>query len=163
MSASKDYPPNYKANKFVNMGFKKCIYKTKSAAGKNVVGRGATDFINKAHLGEHKMATYNFEIFGHGTANEFKEDSKAYSKTNEFSNYPKSFDQKFDAYKDPETEKEILVDIATPKVDNTIITPYESNKKKNNTSSSNSGSDILIDLSGNTNNDDGIIVDFKKN
>ena len=60
MKASKDYPANYKAVKFVNMGFKKCIYKTKSASGKNIVGRGATDFINKKHLEKHKFANYNF-------------------------------------------------------------------------------------------------------
>lgn len=161
MSASKDYPANYKANKFVNMGFKKCIYKTKSASGKNLVGRGATDFINKAHLAEHKMSSYNFEMFGHGTENEFKEDSKAFSNANEFSEHKQSFEQKFDAYQTPEKSQEVLVDIATPNVDNSIITPYESNKKKNTATTNNSSNDFVIDLSNN-NNDGGIIVDVKK-
>ena len=162
MSASKDYPPNYKANKFVNMGFKKCIYKTKTSSGKNLVGRGATDFINKAHLADHKMSTYNFEMFGHGTANEVKEeDSKAYSNTKEFYNYSNQFDQKIDDYKDPGKTSEVYVDIGTSSSSSTIITPYESNKKKN--TSSNSSNDVVIDLSGNNNNnDDGIIVDIKK-
>ena len=154
MSASKDYPANYKANKFVNMGFKKCIYKTKSASGKNVVGRGATDFINKAHLGEHKIASYNFEMFGHGTANEVKEENaKAYSNEKTFYNYSNQFDQKIEDYKDPLKTSEIYVDVETSS-NSSLITPYESNKKKN-TASSGSG-DVLIDLS--KNNDDGTII-----
>lgn len=160
MSASKDYPANYKANKFVNMGFKKCIYKTKTAAGKNLVGRGATDFISKSYLTEHKVNTYDFEAFGHGTANEVKEeDSKAYSNTKEFYNYPKQFDQKIEEYKEPANTAEIYVDVDNAVNNSSIITHNEQPKKKNSNTTSNN--DFIIDLSNND-NDSGIIIDVKK-
>lgn len=164
MSASKDYPPNYRAYKFVGLGFKRCIYKTKTSSGKNVIGRGATDFINKSHLSDHKISNYNFEMFGHGNENEYVEDSKAYSTAKEFSDYNNTNDStpKTNVYSNLDVSKEILVDVPTPKEEAPIITPYESNTKKKNTNTSTSGNDAFIDLSGNNNNDNGIIVEIKK-
>ncbi len=159
MKASKDYPPNYRAVKFVNLGFKKCIYKTKSASGKNLVGRGATDFINKKHLDKHKFSSYNFEIFGHGDANKPVEDSNAFYNGEEItmSSTPINYTDTA-ATISTGNNGDIYVDANNDGVnDFSIITSYDSYKKKNSNSSDN---DSLIDLSGN--NNDGIIVDYKK-
>ena len=59
--ADKDY---YKPGKIVNLKFKQCIYKTKNEGGKTIVGRGATDFINKKYYEAHKCSNYDFELFG---------------------------------------------------------------------------------------------------
>ena len=165
MKASKDFPANYKAVKFVNMGFKKCIYKTKNASGKNIVGRGATDFINKKHLEKHKFSNYNFEIFGHGNSNKPTEDTSAFFTGDEFSTTTPLFAQDTGTYINTQAtilskdNGEIYVDANNDGVnDFSIITPYETYKKKNTSSDSNN--DNFIDLSGNSN--DGIIVDIKK-
>ena len=165
MKASKDYPANYKAVKFVNMGFKKCIYKTKSSSGKNVVGRGATDFINKKHLEKHKFSNYNFEIFGHGNANEYKDEGSAFFTGNEFSTTVPLFEQDTGSYIDTkatimtQSNGDLYVDANNDGVnDFSIITPYETNKKKDSDSSDND--DIIIDVMSKDSNP--VIVDNKK-
>ena len=162
MKGSKDYPANYKAVKFVNMGFKKCIYKTKSASGKNIVGRGATDFINKKHLEKHKFASYNFEIFGHGNANKPTEDTSAFFTGDEYKGtFPTFTDNNYVNTKATILDNkngDIYVDANNDGVnDFSIITPYET-YKKNNTSSQN-GDSSVFDTSKNS---DGIVVDIKK-
>ena len=154
MKASKDYPANYKAVKFVNMGFKKCIYKTKSASGKNIVGRGATDFINKKHLEKHKFSNFNFEIFGGGNSNKPNEDTSAFFSGDEVQTSVPLFAQDMGSVIDTN----VAVNKASSEVyvDTNTITPYETYKKKN-TSNTN---DDVIDLTGNSN--DGIVVDIKK-
>ena len=162
MKGSKDYPANYKAVKFVNMGFKKCIYKTKSASGKNIVGRGATDFINKKHLEKHKFSSYNFEIFGHGSANKPTEDTSAFFTGDEYKEtFPTFTDNNYVNTKATilnNKNGDIYVDANNDGVnDFSIITPYET-YKKNNTSSQN-GDSSVFDTSKNS---DGIVVDIKK-
>lgn len=63
MNASREYPPNYKPDKIVQLKFKTCIYKTKTSSGRTIIGRGATDFINKKYYEPHTSAKYNFELF----------------------------------------------------------------------------------------------------
>lgn len=63
MGAEIDYPQNYKPAKFIKLGFKMCIYKTKNDSGANIVGRGKTDFINKQYYEPHKSAKYNFSAY----------------------------------------------------------------------------------------------------
>ena len=53
----------YKPGKIFSLKFKQCVYKTKNAKGKTIVGRGATDFIKSSYYEEHKCAKYNFEAF----------------------------------------------------------------------------------------------------
>lgn len=158
MKGSKDYPANYKAVKFVNMGFKKCIYKTKSSSGKNIVGRGATDFINKKHLEKHKFANFNFEVFGHGNANVTAEDTTAFFSGDEYTPV-KAFSQSnnyTDTNSNATNNGEIFIDTNYENAnDLSIITPYETYKKKNTSSDS-----TLFDLSAN--NEDSIVLDYKK-
>jgi hypothetical protein len=66
MGAEIAYVPYYKPGKLTTLPFKTCVYKTKNEAGKSIVGRGKTDFINKKYYEEHKCAEYNFEAFEHG-------------------------------------------------------------------------------------------------
>ena len=164
MKASKDFPANYKAVKFVNMGFKKCIYKTKSSSGKNIVGRGATDFINKKHYDKHKFSSFNFEIFGNGNSNT-TEDTSAFFSGDEFSTTTPLFSQDTGTYINTKAtiltkeNGELYVDANNDGVnDFSIITPYETYKKKNATSTNNG--DNVIDMS--SENNDGIIVDVMK-
>lgn len=156
MKASKDYPANYKAAKFVDLGFKKCIYKTKTSSGKNVVGRGATDFINKKHYEKHKFANYNFEIYGHDvkpsgdTSSFFAGDGivrKPFSDDDEYVNVSATIlEQNNGLYVDANNDGTN---------DFSIITPYEKYKADAN----NTADDEVVDLRGG--NDDGIIVNFE--
>ncbi len=59
----------YKAGKIFSLKFKQCVYKTKDAKGKTIVGRGATDFIKNSYYETHKCAKYNFEIFATSSSN----------------------------------------------------------------------------------------------
>ena len=68
MSAETTYVPYYKPGKLTTLPFKTCVYKTKSDSGKTIVGRGATNFIDKKYYEQHKSANYNFEIFGHSSS-----------------------------------------------------------------------------------------------
>ncbi len=70
MAAETAYVPYYKAGKLTTLPFKTCVYKTKNEAGKTIVGRGKTDFIDKKYYDKHKMATYDFGAFEHGSSRE---------------------------------------------------------------------------------------------
>ena len=70
MSAETAYVPYYKPGKLTTLPFKTCVYKTKNEAGKTIVGRGKTDFIDKKYYDKHKMATYDFGAFEHGSSSE---------------------------------------------------------------------------------------------
>ena len=63
MGEKKAVERHYKPGKIFSLKFKQCVYKTKDAKGKTIVGRGATDFIKNSYYEEHKCAKYNFEIF----------------------------------------------------------------------------------------------------
>lgn len=70
MAAETAYVPYYKAGKLTTLPFKTCVYKTKNEAGKTIVGRGKTDFIDKKYYDKHKMATYDFGAFEHSSSRE---------------------------------------------------------------------------------------------
>lgn len=70
MAAETAYVPYYKPGKLTTLPFKTCVYKTKNEAGKTIVGRGKTDFIDKKYYDKHKMATYDFGAFEHGSSSE---------------------------------------------------------------------------------------------
>ena len=65
MSSKQEYVDNYKKGKIFNLKFKQCVYKTKNRKGGRVVGLGTTEFIKSDYYKEHKMSTYDFELFGH--------------------------------------------------------------------------------------------------
>ena len=65
MQAKQDFSANFKDGKIFNLKFKQCVYKTKNRKGGRIVGLGKTDFIKSDYYKEHKMSSYDFEIFGH--------------------------------------------------------------------------------------------------
>ena len=65
MASEQKYTKNYKDGKIFNLKFKQCVYKTKNRGGSWTVGLGTTDFIKASYYKEHKMSTYDFELFGH--------------------------------------------------------------------------------------------------
>ncbi len=65
MASEQKYTENYKSGKIFNLKFKQCVYKTKNRSGGWIVGLGATDFVKASYYKEHKMSTYDFELFGH--------------------------------------------------------------------------------------------------
>ena len=65
MQSEQKYVDYYKPGKIFTLKFKQCVYKTKDRKGGSVVGRGNTDFIKDAYYKEHKMSSYDFELFGH--------------------------------------------------------------------------------------------------
>ena len=66
----------YKAGKIVGLKFKQCIYKTKTASGKTIVGRGMSDFINKKYYEEHKCAKYDFQLYADANSASASETAK---------------------------------------------------------------------------------------
>ena len=65
MQSEHKYTPNYKPGKIFGLKFKQCVYKTKNRKGGSVVGKGKSDFIKASYYKEHKMSSYDFELFGH--------------------------------------------------------------------------------------------------
>ena len=65
MGSKQEYVDNYKKGKIFGLKFKQCVYKTKNRKGGRVVGLGTTDFIKSEYYKEHKMSSYDFELFGH--------------------------------------------------------------------------------------------------
>jgi len=59
----KDDKKKFKSHKIQELGFKTCAYRTKDATGKNKVGKGKTDFVNKKHKQPHPSKEYNFNPF----------------------------------------------------------------------------------------------------
>lgn len=54
---------NVKSWELSGLEFKHLIYRTKDDKGKQTLGRGKTNFINKKHWDKHDPAEYNFEKF----------------------------------------------------------------------------------------------------
>lgn len=67
MQSKQEYTANYKAGKIFNLKFKQCVYKTKNKKGGRIVGLGKTEFIKSDYYKEHKMSSYDFELFGHAS------------------------------------------------------------------------------------------------
>jgi len=65
MQAKQDFTDNFKPGKIFGLKFKQCVYKTKTRSGSSITGLGKTDFIKADYYKEHKMSTYDFELFGH--------------------------------------------------------------------------------------------------
>jgi hypothetical protein len=62
-NAKKEDKQKYKPDKIATLGFKVCVYKTKSESGKTITGRGKTSFITDKYYEPHPCAKYNFELF----------------------------------------------------------------------------------------------------
>lgn len=74
----------YKPGKIFSLKFKQCVYKTKNASGKTIVGRGATDFIKSSYYEPHKCAKYNFELFATAPSGSTTNTASAHSSANTF-------------------------------------------------------------------------------
>ncbi|MBQ9267130.1 MAG: hypothetical protein IJ217_02460 [Clostridia bacterium] len=137
LMAEKKAPEEYyKAGKIVGLKFKQCIYKTKNAGGKTIVGRGMADFIDKKYYEEHKCSKYDFQLYADANSSSASENAKADSHF-------------FTGNNDKErmaSSDDNVVDVV---VDSSIL------RKKND----NSGA--TVDLS-NMNSNDSVIIDFKK-
>jgi hypothetical protein len=62
-NAKKEDKQKYKPDKIATLGFKVCVYKTKTEGGKTISGRGKTSFIGEKYYEPHPCAKFNFESF----------------------------------------------------------------------------------------------------
>ena len=77
MQSEQKYVQIYKDGKLFNLKFKQCVYKTKNRKGGRIVGLGTTDFIKANYYKEHKMSTYDFELFGHNSSSSTTTDNSS--------------------------------------------------------------------------------------
>ena len=150
MAEKKVAERHYKAGKIFSLKFKQCVYKTKNASGKTIVGRGATDFIKSSYYEEHKCAKYNFEIFGNSSENN--------DQTTEAINTNNTF---FSGNDMPESmvlsNDQNVIDVTGTKVSSDGFGELRT------TSSSTSDTDIFIDLNNDGVNDLSYAKTLKKN
>lgn len=155
MTAETAYVPYYKPGKLTTLPFKVCVYKTKTESGKSIVGRGKTDFIDKKYYEKHKVANYNFEVFGHNSSS--SGDSTYFSGENYRESKMLSYNDKniIDAnavIKDANSkvkEQEIFIDVDNDGVNDFIVEPLTRTNKTNeiNINSINTSTDsTVIDL-----------------
>ncbi|MBQ9280338.1 MAG: TraM recognition domain-containing protein [Clostridia bacterium] len=181
MTAEIDYKPYYKPQKIVNLAFKTCVYKTKSEAGKTVVGRGKTDFISKKYYEKKKSANYNFDMFMRENNTEYSgTDSKSYADVTAVESTINSFTDPINNY-DNDTVKlevtstpindDIFIDVNHDGNNDFIVADLprnisnNSNLKPANNSNSTSTSSNSTGNEFNMNNLDdnnSFIIDFKK-
>ena len=138
MAEKKQPDEYYKAGKIVGLKFKQCIYKTKNAGGKTIVGRGMADFINKKYYEEHKCSKFDFELYGNANSTSATETAKPDSHF-------------FTGEKEKEKISPSNDGILDVVVDSTLI------RKKNDDKSSSNAVDI-----SNLNNNDSVIINLKK-
>ena len=158
MTAETDYVPYYKPGKLTILPFKTCVYKTKNEAGKTIVGRGKTDFIDKKYYEKHKSANYNFEAFGHNSSS---------SSDSSYFNGENYRDTKMLSYNDSNTidtnavisgrnsssskQQEIFIDVDNDGINDFIVEPL--------TRSTHSRE---ININNLTHSDDSNVIDLKK-
>ena len=125
MGAEIAYVPYYKPGKLTTLPFKTCVYNTKNEAGKSIVGRGKTDFINKKYYEEHKCAEYNFEAFEHGNY------SNSYSYNNYY-NYDNNTNNQINENNDKSYDysKDIYVDVDNDGTNDFIVEPLRPRNSK---------------------------------
>lgn len=173
MTADIDYTPNYKPGKIFTLGFKTCVYKTKDASGKTIIGRGKTDFIDKKYYEHKKSANYNFDTFTRENPDNSKEETRSFAKTEDMmkSSTPKNpintYDDsvKLDVKSKPMNDNnDIFIDVNHDGNNDFIVAdlPKKSGNTTNTSTSSTSSSKEIDMKNLNTTDNDSIVIGFKK-
>ncbi len=159
MQSKQEYVQNYKDGKIFNLKFKQCVYKTKDRKGGRIVGLGTTEFIKPDYYKEHKMSSYDFEIFGHSSTSNDGNKSTAVA-----TNY---IEKKPFANENPTEIRNTSNDFVTKKASNKIEDIYIDldNDGINDLSYAKKYSDInAINVekknNNSSNNDDAVIIKF---
>lgn len=156
MSAEIAYVPYYKPGKLTTLPFKTCVYKTKNEAGKTVVGRGKTDFINKKYYNPHPSTNYNFAAFGHTSSPSATSGDSAYFSGDAYSNNKTLYSNEnlvdVDTVISNTNKKikhsDVFIDINNDGVNDFVVEPL-SNKKE-------------LDINSITNSKDSTVINYKK-
>ncbi len=88
------WTPHFQPDKIHNMGFKSCVYRTKTVKGSNTVGAGKVNFLDSKYKEVQPVKTFNFAKFTNGISEE--DSTKVKKKKFDYSNVDFSDKERLD-------------------------------------------------------------------